>query len=65
MVERSKWVGLVVDGSDRYALRDDGLVFKNGVKLYKLNCTNTSGDNESEETAAVMAARSGVRTTYM
>jgi len=44
----SKWVSLVVDGSDRYALRDDGLVFKNGVKLYKLQCKTPGGDNVVE-----------------
>ena len=44
----SKWVSLVVDGSDRYALRDDGLVFKNGVKLYKLVCKSPGGDDVNE-----------------
>jgi hypothetical protein len=44
----SKWVSLVVDGSDRYALRDDGLVFKNGIKLYKLQCKTPGGDDVVE-----------------
>jgi putative Ig domain-containing protein len=30
------WVGLAVEGSDRYALRYDGLVRKNGKKLFEL-----------------------------
>jgi Putative Ig domain len=41
----SDWVSLVVNGSDRYALRDDGLVFKNGLKLYKLGCEDDNGDD--------------------
>src|SRR5262245_30318444 len=30
------WVGLAVEGPDRYALRYDGLVRKNGKKLFQL-----------------------------
>ena len=43
----SKWVSLVVDGSDRYALRDDGVVFKNGLKQYKLEC-EVGGESVTE-----------------
>src|SRR5688572_7731073 len=43
----TKWVSLVVDGSDRYALRDDGFIFKNGVKLYELEC-EVSGEDVNE-----------------
>ena len=34
----STWVDLLVDGSDRYALRDDGRVDMNGVKIYTIEC---------------------------
>jgi hypothetical protein len=33
---QQRWVELIVKGSDRYVLRRDGLLFKNGRKLYTL-----------------------------
>ena len=33
---QQRWVGLAVDGADRYALRADGQLFKNGRRLYLL-----------------------------
>ena len=44
----SKWIALIVDGPDRYALRDDGLVYKNGAKLYKLNCKDSGNKDVNE-----------------
>lgn len=44
----STWVDLVVDGSDRYALRNDGRVDMNGVKLYSIECTDGNGNDVNE-----------------
>ena len=41
----SSWVDLVVDGSDRYVLRDDGRVDKNGLEEYKIKCKDGEGDD--------------------
>ena len=44
----SKWLDLVVDGPDRYAIRNNGRVYKNGIELYKLNC-DTGNNNKVNE----------------
>jgi len=44
----SGWVALVVEGSDRYAIKKDGLVYKNGVELYKLKYTDLDNNDVDE-----------------
>jgi hypothetical protein len=44
----SKWVSLLVVGSDRYALKENGLVYKNGIKLYKLDCDDDTNKDVDE-----------------
>ncbi len=40
----SGWVGLAVDGADRYAIKTDGTVDKNGLELYKLKFTDINNN---------------------
>jgi len=42
------WEALVVVGSDRWALRDDGRIYMNGAQLYKLDCEDNNGNDVNE-----------------
>jgi hypothetical protein len=55
----SKWVDLVVMGSDRYALRDDGRVDMNGLKIYKIECEDGNGNDVNEGLWVALAWRDG------